>query len=359
MTMNNTAGGGAATRNTAGRRRVAKLSATLVAAILLLAAIGAVGVLAFSTLSDAKEPAYVYIDADDTMDSVQAKLRGPGHCSSLTGFRLCAFVLGYGESVRPGRYDVGSGLSAIQVVRRLRSGSESPVRLTIPQVWTKEQLAARLSRQLMCDSASLARLFADSVALASYDCDPATLVCLFVPNTYEVYWTIRPDELLARMHKEYKAYWNEDRLSKAEAQGLTPHEVVVLASIVDKETANAAEQPRVAGMYLNRLRIGMKLQADPTVKFALQQFGLRRILHEHLLFPSPYNTYVHAGLPPGPICLPSMASMEAVLRAEHHDYLYMCAKEDFSGTHRFAKTYSEHLENARRYQAALNRRGVK
>lgn len=359
MNMNSTADGRPVARRSATPKRVRPLTFILVVIFLLLVGIGAVGVLAFSTLSDTDEPAYVYIDTDDTMDSVLVKLRDQGHCSSLTGFRLFSFVLGYGRSVCVGRYDVGSGLTAIQAVRRLRAGRETPLRLTIPQVWTKEQLAGRLSRQLMCDSASLAGLFADSVALARYDCTPSTLVCLFVPNTYEVYWTVRPDELLARMHREYEAFWTDERRAQARAQGLTPQEVIVLASIVDKETANAAEQPRVAGMYLNRLRIGMKLQADPTVKFALQQFGLRRILHEHLLCDSPYNTYRNAGLPPGPICLPGMTAIEAVLHAEHHDYLYMCANEDFSGTHRFAKTYAEHLANARRYQEALNRRGVK
>ena len=201
--------------------------------------------------------------------------------------------------------------------------------------------------------------FTDKALLGELGADTATAAALFVPNTYEVYWNIAPADLLRRMKKEFDAFWTADRRALAAQMELSPFEVATLASIVEKESANAAERPAIAGMYLNRLRQGMKLQADPTVKFALGNFGLRRILHEHLTVDNPYNTYRYEGLPPGPICIPSPGAIDAVLHYARHSYLYMCAKEDFSGTHNFAVTYEEHLANARRYAEALDRRGIK
>lgn len=302
--------------------------------------------------------AYAYVDADDTYDSVLVKLDRDCGARQLVGFRLLAAVTGYADRVRPGRYMAGDGLSTLQVFRSLRGGNQSPLRLTIPPVRTMDRLAAELGKVLMNDSAAWATAFRDSAICAEYGADTATLACLFLPNTYEVYWNITPQQLLRRMKKESDAYWTPARQELAEAAGLTPTEVITLASIVDQETANNAEKPMIAGMYLNRLHQGMKLQADPTVKFALKQFGLRRIYHAQLLTDSPYNTYRYAGLPPGPICIPAMSSIESVLHFAPHDYLYMCAKEDFSGTHNFAATYEEHMRNARKYAEALNRRGI-
>ena len=211
----------------------------------------------------------------------------------------------------------------------------------------------------MMDSAVVAQHFADSAFCRQYGYDTATMACLFIPNTYEVYWNTSLEDFMKRMQKENTIFWNKERLRLAEATGLTPNEVVTLASIVDEETANNAEKPMVAGMYINRLRTGMPLQADPTVKFALHDFSLRRIYHNHLNVESPYNTYRNTGLPPGPIRIPSIAGIDAVLNHVKHDYLYMCAKEDFSGTHNFARTYREHLANAAKYSKALNQRGIK
>jgi UPF0755 protein len=306
-----------------------------------------------------EESVYVYLDEDDDIDSVYAKVEKTGKVADIDNFKQVAEWTKYVESVKTGRYDLGRGLSNWEVVRNLRNGIQTPVMLTIPQVWTLESLAAKLSRKLMTDSASLANTFADSTLHEKYGVKPETMICLFMPNTYEVYWTITPEKLVERMHREYQQYWSEERVAKAKAKGLTPHEVITIASIVDKETMKQEENPIVAGLYLNRLKKGMKLQACPTVKFALKEFGLRRILNRHLQVESPYNTYKYAGLPPGPICLPSMNSIEAVLNATDHDYLYMCAKEDFSGTHNFASTGAEHEANARKYQRALNERGIK
>ena len=327
--------------------------------LLLLLLGGAFGLPMLRTVSSTNEPVLIYLDQDDNFDSLTVKIKATGKVEMNRGMRLAVQLLQYEDRVRPGCYDVGSGQCALNVIRRLRAGDQIPIRLTIPQTWTKEQLAARLSRQLMADSASLASLFNDPEALKAYETRPEMLVSLFVPDTYEVYWTITPEALLKRMAKEYKAYWTAERKALAEQQGLTPDEVAVLASIVDKETTNVDEMPMVAGMYLNRLRTNMPLQADPTVKFALGNFALRRLYNSHLACDNPYNTYKYAGLPPGPICVPSPQAINAVLHPAQHNYLYMCAKEDFSSAHNFAATYAEHLANARRYQQALNQRNIK
>ena len=327
--------------------------------LLLLLLGGAFGLPMLRTVSSTNEPVLIYLDQDDNFDSLTVKIKATGKVEMNRGMRLAVQLLQYEDHVRPGCYDVGSGQCAWNVIRRLRAGDQFPIRLTIPQTWTKEQLAARLSRQLMADSASLASLFNDPEALKAYETRPEMLVSLFVPDTYEVYWTITPEALLKRMAKEYKAYWTAERKALAEQQGLTPDEVAVLASIVDKETTNVDEMPMVAGMYLNRLRTNMLLQADPTVKFALGNFALRRLYNSHLACDNPYNTYKYTGLPPGPICVPSPQAINAVLHPAQHNYLYMCAKEDFSSAHNFAATYAEHLANARRYQQALNQRNIK
>ena len=222
-----------------------------------------------------------------------------------------------------------------------------------------DRLAASLSRKLMLDSTVVAILLSDSSFCAKQGYDTATIACLFVPNTYEVYWNTPLEKLMDRMKKEHDHFWNADRQAKAQAIGLTPNEVCTLASIIDEETANNGEKPMIAGMYLNRLKAGMPLQADPTIKFALKDFALKRIYHNMLTINSPYNTYRNTGLPPGPIKIASVAGIDAVLNRVAHNYLYMCAKEDFSGTHNFAATYQEHLRNANKYARALNERGIK
>lgn len=211
----------------------------------------------------------------------------------------------------------------------------------------------------MADSLSIYKALTDSTTCAKYGYTPETMLCMFIPNTYEVYWNTPVDKFLDKMDAESKKFWNFERKQKAEAMGFTEEEVITLASIVDEETANDAEKPMVAGMYYNRLKANMPLQADPTIKFAMKNFDIRRIYHNMLSVNSPYNTYKNTGLPPGPIRIPTVAGIDAVLNHVHHNYLYMCAKEDFSGTHNFAETYSEHLENATKYSEALNKRGIK
>ena len=312
----------------------------------------------FSSFSGSEER-IVYLDDDDNIDSVYNKVCSEARFPANSTFRFLTTAFKYGQHIRPGRYDVGSGTSVLSVFRNLRNGNQSPTRLTIPVLRTTRDLADLLGRELHAPADSFYAALTNKELLERYGKTPETAVCLFLPNTYEVYWTLSPAALLARMNRESKAFWTPERLAKAQADSLSPEEVMTVASIVEQETAYNPEKPMVAAMYLNRLHKRMPLQADPTVKFALGNFGLRRILHEHLKVDSPYNTYKHAGLPPGPICIPSLSSVNAVLDHAHHDYLYMCAKEDFSGSHNFAVTYGEHLKNAAKYVLALNARGIK
>ena len=312
-----------------------------------------------SSLSLSDKIEYIYIDDNDNIDSVSAKLNDIASEHTLMAFTTMARHSSYAENIRSGRYAIAPGESAITVFRHLKNGHQEPVKLTIPETRTTDRLAGALSKKLMIDSTALAICLKDTAFCKRWGYDTATIVCLFVPNTYEVYWNTSIDHLMERMQKEHKHFWNKERLTKAQALGLTPNEICTVASIIDEETANNAEKPMIAGMYLNRLKVGMPLQADPTIKFALQDFALRRIYHDMLFYNSPYNTYKNTGLPPGPIKVASIAGIDAVLNRVDHDYLYMCAKEDFSGTHNFAKTYSEHLRNAAKYSKALNERGIK
>lgn len=233
------------------------------------------------------------------------------------------------------------------------------VKLTIPPVRTLDELAARIGAVVDADKASILSLMTDSAFVDSLGYSTDTFLAMFVPNTYEVWQHESPRGLMLRLHKECSDFWNKERQALADTLELSRVEVMTLASIVEQETANNAERPMIAGMYLNRLAKNMLLQADPTVKYAVGDPTLRRVLAQHTKTDSPYNTYLYKGLPPGPIGIPSMASINAVLRPAHHDYIYMCAKEDFSGTHNFAKTYQEHLINAHKYTKALDERGIK
>ena len=313
----------------------------------------------FSGLSKSAKTEDVYIDSDDTQDSVFSKIHPIANAIPMSGFSTLARHSGYADHIRTGRYAIHPGEGALMVFRHLKNGQQTPVSLTIPEVRTIDRLAGALARKLMLDSADVAIHLSDSAYCARWGYDTATVAALFVPNTYDIYWNVGLDRLMERMEKENQKFWNDERRGKAEAMGMTPVEVATMASIIDEETANNAEKPMIAGMYYNRLKAGMPLQADPTIKFALKDFALRRIYHKLLYIDSPYNTYRYEGLPPGPIKIASIAGIDAVLNHVEHDYLYMCAKEDFSGTHNFARTYQEHLQNAARYTKALNERGIK
>lgn len=260
---------------------------------------------------------------------------------------------------RAGAYSIPKGCSPFMAARRLSSWRQSPIKITFNNIRTMPQLAERLTKDLRISKEEfLTQVYSDSV-LNLYGVTKEELPALFLPDTYECYWNASAMDILQVCKRYYDMFWNEERKQKATALGLTPIQVASVASIVEEETSRKDERPMVARLYLNRLDKGMKLQADPTVKFAIGDFSIRRISGQMLSINSPYNTYLYAGLPPGPIRFAEKATIDAVLNAPTHPYIYMCAKEDFSGTHNFAIDYATHLTNARRYQAALNARGIK
>ncbi len=321
---------------------------------------------AFSSFSKSGKTEYVYIDADDNIDSVYNKVRPFANTIPMQAFSTLTRHSSYADHIRTGRYAIHPSDGAFKVWRHMKNGLQEPVSLTIPSVRTLDKLAAEVGKRMMVDSADIIKALSDETVCKKYGYDTATIACMFIPNTYDIYWNVSVEKLLDRMKKESDNFWDSGRKQKASQMGLTPNEVITLASIVDEETANNGEKPMVAGMYYNRLKLrnaeypdGMPLQADPTIKFAWKRFDLKRIYNNLLHIDSPYNTYKNPGLPPGPIRIPSVAGIDAVLNHVNHDYIYMCAKEDFSGTHNFARTYQEHLQNAAKYSKALNERGIK
>ncbi len=298
---------------------------------------------------------YLYIPSGAVFEDVLQLLTYQGWLQNETSFAAVARMVDYDKFVKAGRYKILDGIDNFQLVTMLRSGNQSPVQFTFNNIRTLSQLAGIVSHKIEADSTDVAAVFAHDSLINSFGFEPETLPALFIPNTYEFFWNTSALQWINRMHKEYERFWNDKRLHKADSIGLSPVEVSVLASIVDEETIKRDEKAVVAGLYLNRLRIRMALQADPTVKYALGDFSIRRILKKDLNIDSPYNTYRYAGLPPGPIRIASVDGIDAVLNAQPHKYLYMCAKDDFSGYHNFAVTLQQHQQNAAKYQRALRR----
>ena len=305
-----------------------------------------------------KETAYIYITPADNAQSVMLNIKAVTGNAPTDGFEMLANHNNFNSRRRSGKFAIKNGDSMYDIYRRIVSNEQTPVRVTVPSTRTIPQLVGTVCRQLMMDSVELSEFTTHSIYLSKIGYDATTLPSLFIPDTYEVYWNIKPERLMIKFMEEHTRFWNKQRTAKAEKIGLTPEQVATLASIVDEETNNNEEKPIVAGLYINRLKRGMPLQADPTVKYAIGDPTRRRILNSDLAVESPYNTYKHTGLPPGPIRIPTKQALESVLNYQKHDYLYMCAKEDFSGRHNFAKSLSEHNANARRYQETLSMRGI-
>lgn len=342
-----------AARNAKTTKRHRGILAVLVGLIIII------GALCFIPMGTNRNTAYVLVDKDDNIDSVEQKVKATIHPWQMMGFHIFSTAFRYSGHIHPGRYEAKPFVSAFRLVRAMAKGRQTPINLVLPQGWTKEDVAGRVAMKMMFDSLSLVQAMHNPDICDSLGgLDTATIATILIPNTYQLYWNISPTDFLKRMYKESKAFWTDQRLSEAEAIGLTKEEVYILASIVDAETVNESEKPLVAGMYLNRLDKGMPLQADPTIKYALHRFDLKRIFGDMLKVDSPYNTYTHRGLPPGPIRIPTVSSIEAVLHPAHHDYLYMCAKADLSGTHIFSRTFSEHRAAAVAYARALNDKGI-
>ena len=304
-------------------------------------------------------PTYVLIRRGEPYKAVLDSITHTGVIIDRLSFAFVAKLMKYPDLVKPGRYELKDGYTNRELVNALRTGRQSPLKLTFQNIRLRDELALKLSHTIDARPGQFDSLLSSPAYTKSLGFDTTSILTMFIPNTYELYWNTSAGNLLQRMKKEYDAFWTPARDAKREKLGLTRAQVSTLASIVEAEQQqHADERPRVAAVYLNRLRRGMKLQADPTVVFANGDFGIRRVLNVHLQKDSPYNTYKYAGLPPGPINLPSIASIDAVLNPEANDYLYFCAKDDFSGYHAFATNERDHLVNARRYQAALNRRAI-
>ena len=305
-------------------------------------------------------PTYVTIRRGDDWQAALRRIDATGAVVDKLSLHFVAKLLKYPAHVKPGHYELKEGYTNRQLVNVLKGGFQSPLRLTFTNVRLRRELADKLGAQLDVRPAQLDSLLASPAYTRRLGFDTTTVLGMFIPNTYELYWNTSAPNLLLRMKQEYERFWTPARDARRAALGLTRAQVSTLASIVEAEQQqHADERPRIAGVYLNRLKRGMKLQADPTVVYANRDFAIKRVLNVHLQKDSPYNTYKYAGLPPGPINLPSIASIDAVLQPESNSYLYFCAKEDFSGYHAFATTETGHLLNAHRYQAALNRAGIR
>ena len=301
---------------------------------------------------------YLYIPTGSNLDDVVAIIKAQQILNNTESFKWVASKMNF-KNIKPGKYKITKGLSNIELVRLLRSGKQEPIKLTFQNIRLKTDFAGYIGKNFEIDSSAFLNML-DSIDLVrQYGFDEETIFCMFIPNTYELYWNTSKEKFFERMQKEYVKFWNTERLTQAKAIGLSPVQVSILASIVDQEALLNREMVRIAGVYMNRLNRGIKLEADPTVIFANGDFTVKRVLYKLLQKDSPYNTYKYIGLPPGPICMPSVAAIDAVLHFEKHNYIYFCAKEDFSGLHNFASNVTEHQMNARKFQQALNNRGIK
>ncbi len=308
--------------------------------------------------TDPKDGFALYIPNNSTFEDVMDSLTAHNILKNERSFRLLAEKRKYANNVKAGKYRVKNGMSNWDLINMLRSGAQEPVKVVINNARLKEDVCNQVSEKLAVDSIALCSLLNDNAYLKELGFDRQAVPAMLMANTYEFWWNTDEEAFVKRMKKEYDRFWTEDRLNKARAQNLSPIEAITLASIVEEETKKADEMPIVAGLYLNRLRDGWPLEADPTLKFALGDFSIKRVLNKHKEIDSPYNTYKNTGLPPGPIRIPEQNAIKAVLNPKVHEYMYMCAKDDFSGYHAFARTLAEHNQNATRYRRALNERGI-
>lgn len=302
---------------------------------------------------------YLYIPTGSSYNDLIGIIARDGLVNNISSFEWLAEIKNLPNNIKPGRYKIPAGMNNNDLINLLRSGEQEPVRLTLGSYRTTVDIASKAGSVLECDSASLAELLLSGETAEQFGFTKTNFMVMFLPNTYEFFWNTSAEEFVSRMADEYKKFWTDEKKERAHNTGLTQSEVSVLASIVQQETLKADEMPVVAGVYINRLKKGMKLQADPTVVYAWGDFNLRRVLKKHLEINSPYNTYLYEGLPPGPICMPLQQTINAVLNFARHKYLFFCAKEDFSGYHNFAATGAEHERNAAKYRKALDKLKIK
>lgn len=301
---------------------------------------------------------YLYIHTGSDYEKVIASLEHGGFISDMWSFELLAKWAKLSEHIHPGKYKINNGMSNYRLIRLLHSGKQTEVKLTINKLRTVQDFVHLLSTNLEADSMELRQHFHDNEYLSQFGLDSNTMMCAVIPDTYVFYWNTNADKAFKKIERNREKFWDETRKQQAQAQGLTPVKAAIIASIVDEESNMMDDKPKIASVYINRLHKDMKLQADPTVKFAIGDFTIRRVTGPMLQTNSPYNTYMYEGLPPGPICTPSPGSIDAVLMAPKTTYLYFCAKDDFSGYSAFATTFAEQMKNAHAYQKALDARGI-
>ncbi|SER19053.1 endolytic transglycosylase MltG [Pedobacter rhizosphaerae] len=301
---------------------------------------------------------YLFIKTGSDYDTLVKELEQKDIVKSISSFETAAAKMNLKTNLKPGRYRLLKGMTNRTLINLIKAGNQDPVKLKFQNIRKKENFAAYLANNLEADSLQFISLLDSTTLIGKYGFNQDNIYAMFVPNTYEMYWNIKPIDFFERMHGEYDKFWNAERKQKAASLNLTPVQVSILASIVDAEALYDKEMPIIAGLYLNRLNKGILLQADPTVIFANNDFTVKRVTGRLLQVQSPYNTYKYAGLPPGPIMMPSINAIDAVLNKDNNNYIYMCAKEDFSGYHNFAATKAEHEINARKYREALNKRNI-
>jgi len=322
--------------------------------MLLIVVAGYIGWILFGPTIHEPAEKYFYVHTGSTYQDVKDNLLQKKIISGTVWFDKLAKYLNYNTEIKPGKFKIKEGMSLVNLVRMLRSGNQAPVNFVITKIRTKEDLAKKIGNNFECDSISVIQFLNNNDSLSKYDLDSNTVMTAVIPNTYILKWNNSTSSLFRKLFTEQQKFWTDKRKAEAASLNLSPKEVYTLASIVEEETNEENDKGKIASVYLNRLRTGMKLAADPTVKFAMKDFALKRIYFKHLSFPSPFNTYQHAGLPPGPICTPSIKTIDAVLNAPVTDYLYFVAKPDFSGYSNFASSYEEHMKYAKAYQLALD-----
>ena len=301
----------------------------------------------------------VFIHSDADFEDVLHILQDSNVLNNVATFKAVAGFMKYPGLIKPGKYVLNPGMNNREILTKLRSGNQDPQKITINNIRMISDLAGKAAKYIESDSVTMLNYFKNPETAAMYGFTQDDFLTMFIPNTYEMFWTTTPEAFVKRMKKEYDAFWTERRKARIAENNLSPADAYIVASIVEKESNYSPEKPAIAGVYLNRLRSGERLQADPTVVYALGDFTLQRVLYKHLTTDSPYNTYMYAGLPPGPICMPSMSSLEAVIDAENHNYKFFCARPDNSGIHVFAETYQEHLKNADNFSKWLNSLNIK
>ena len=302
---------------------------------------------------------YLYIHTGATYQDVYKTIKDEGIVKDTSSFNWAANNMNYISRVKPGRYRLKSGMNNRRFINMLASGAQEAITLNFHNLRLKEEFAGFVSKKIEPDSTAIIRLLDSSKFVEQYGFTTDNVYSVFIPNSYQIYWNTSPEKFFKRMYANYEKFWTPERKQKAAAINLSPVQVSVLASIVDAEALHDDEMPIIAGLYLNRLKKGMKLESDPTVIFAKNDFTIKRVLSKYLSINSPYNTYLYTGLPPGPIMMPSVNALNSVLDYKKSDYLYMCAKADFSGYHAYATNMADHLVNARKFQQALNERNIK